>query len=77
MKILKYISIGLLLVLGVVFAPAIGTCGALGFCVVAILDRIGLIQIGSDKNIKTIIIISIVIGAVLFIIYYAVTGQFS
>lgn len=78
MKILKYIGIGILLILAITIGPGLamvfGTCAFLGFIVIAGLDAIGVIKIPAGDNINTLLGISFVVGLILFIIYFGITG---
>lgn len=78
MKILKYIGIGVLVIIGLIFGPtlamAFGACAFLGFIIIAGLDALGIIKLSSNLDFNTIAAISFAIGLVIFIIYFAITG---
>lgn len=76
MKI-KYIILGIIVLVLLPFAAslamAIGTCGFLGMVIIGLLDSWGVITIKDDK---TALIISVILGAAMFFIYYAMKGHF-
>lgn len=73
MKVLKYILLGIGLILLASVIPVLGACIFLGFLVIGGLDAIGLIKVSmDDDNKNTIFIISGVIGALLFGLYYLI-----
>lgn len=73
MKVLKYILLGIGLILLASVIPELGACIFLGFLIIGGLDAIGLIKVSmDDDNKNTIFIISGVIGALLFGLYYLI-----
>ena len=77
MKVLKYIGIGILVILAFVLGPALatgfGACAFLGFCIIGGLDAIGLVKINTNDS-NTLALISFGIGFVLFLIYFSILG---
>lgn len=78
MKVLSYIGIAILVLIGILIGPALamafGACAFLGFIIIGGLDAIGIIKIPSDVGFNTLAGISFVIGAIIFIIYYSIAG---
>lgn len=76
MKVLKYLLFGIGFILLATIAPALGACIFLGFLIICGLDAIGLIHVKMDDvNKNTVFIISGVIGALLFGLYYLIIGH--
>lgn len=76
MKVLKYILLGIGLILLASVIPVLGASIFLGFLIIGGLDAIGLIKVSMDDDNKNIIfIISGVIGALLFGLYYLIVGH--
>lgn len=77
MKYLKYIGIAILVVIGLIFGPALamgfGACAFLGFLIVGGLDALGIIKVKTD-DFNTLALISFAIGFVILLIYYAIAG---
>lgn len=77
MKALKYIGIGVLILLGIFIGPALvgafGLCAAIGFIVICALDSMGLVKIDTN-NFNVIAGISFTIGLVLLLIYCMIAG---
>ena len=77
MKLIKYIGIGILIVIFLVIGPtvamAFGGCAFLGFIIIGLLDALGIIEVKTD-DFNTLAAISFIIGLVIFIIYYAIKG---
>ena len=78
MKFIKYIGIAILVILFITVGPALamafGACTFLGFIVLGGLDAIGLIKIPPEKNFNVIAGISFVLGLLIFLCYYGITG---
>lgn len=78
MKILKYIGIAILIILGVAVGPSIamvfGTCTFLGFLIIGGLDSLGIIEIPPGENFNVVAGISFVIGLIISLIYFGITG---
>lgn len=80
MKKIILIILGIILVpIAILFGPAIvvalGSCGFLGFLILGGLDAIGLIHIDFDTHPNLFFTLAIVIGLVIFVIYFLITGQ--
>lgn len=78
MKILKNIGIIVLVILGMTIGPTIamgfGACAFLGFIVIAGLNTLGIIKIPSGENFNILAGFSFVIGLIIFLVLYALTG---
>lgn len=78
MKILKYLGITILIIIGLTAGPtlamAFGTCAFLGFIIIGGLDAIGIVKIPIRDNFNVITGISFIIGFIIFLIYYSITG---
>lgn len=78
MKILSYIGIIVLILIGILIGPtlamAFGACAFLGFIIIGGLHAIGIIKIPPSVGFNTMAGISFVIGLLIFIIYFSITG---
>lgn len=75
-KIIKYIGIIVLVILGITIGPSLamgfGACACLGFIIIGGLDSIGLIKLPPGDNLNYIIAISFIIGFLIFIVISAI-----
>lgn len=77
MKILKYLGIVILVVLGLVFGPTLvmgfGVCAFIGFLIIGGLDALGIAKVQSN-DFNSIALASFLLGFFIFVLYIAIAG---